>query len=235
MRRLATVSFALTLGVLAVAPATAPAQSTGADSVSGDASERLELFEPVPGVINCRRLLSLNVEVESGPSGEHPTGTVLLLSGGPTPGGTFSATTNATCLSVSGHVAIIGLSGNVHQGGLGFDFGMAGLVPGSGWRGTELRCRQRRVRLPDGRRPFGPPLPGPTTCSTFPATFFTDTFAFPDFTNAEGDVVVTDTVPFPTSKNQCKNGGWRKSGVFKNQGECVSFVATKGKNQPAGH
>jgi hypothetical protein len=39
--------------------------------------------------------------------------------------------------------------------------------------------------------------------------------------------------PLPTSKDQCKNGGWRTYGVFKNQGDCVSFVATRGKNQPA--
>jgi hypothetical protein len=38
----------------------------------------------------------------------------------------------------------------------------------------------------------------------------------------------------PTSKDQCKNGGWRDFGVFKNQGDCVSFVATGGKNPPAG-
>jgi hypothetical protein len=37
----------------------------------------------------------------------------------------------------------------------------------------------------------------------------------------------------PTSKDQCKNGGWKTFGVFKNQGDCVSFVATKGKNPPA--
>ncbi len=37
----------------------------------------------------------------------------------------------------------------------------------------------------------------------------------------------------PTSKDQCKNGGWRNFGVFKNQGDCVSFVATGGKNPPA--
>jgi hypothetical protein len=36
----------------------------------------------------------------------------------------------------------------------------------------------------------------------------------------------------PTSKDQCKNGGWRTYGVFKNQGDCVSFVATGGKNPP---
>jgi hypothetical protein len=27
----------------------------------------------------------------------------------------------------------------------------------------------------------------------------------------------------------------RPYGVFKNQGDCVNFVATKGKNPPAGH
>jgi parallel beta-helix repeat protein len=32
------------------------------------------------------------------------------------------------------------------------------------------------------------------------------------------------------SADQCKNGGWQSFGVFKNQGDCVSFVATGGKN-----
>ena len=47
--------------------------------------------------------------------------------------------------------------------------------------------------------------------------------------------IATITSCCPTSKDQCKNGGWRNFGVFKNQGDCVSFVATKGKNPPAGH
>jgi hypothetical protein len=50
-----------------------------------------------------------------------------------------------------------------------------------------------------------------------------------------GDIVVTDAQPFPTSQDQCKNGGWKIYGVFKNQGDCVSFVATKGRNPPSGH
>jgi hypothetical protein len=37
----------------------------------------------------------------------------------------------------------------------------------------------------------------------------------------------------PTSTAECKNGGWRNFGVFKNQGDCVSFVATKRKSLPA--
>jgi hypothetical protein len=41
----------------------------------------------------------------------------------------------------------------------------------------------------------------------------------------------------PTTKDQCKNGGWANftnPGTFKNQGDCVSFVATGGKNGPSG-
>jgi hypothetical protein len=34
-------------------------------------------------------------------------------------------------------------------------------------------------------------------------------------------------------KNTCKDQGWRAFGVFKNQGDCVSFFATAGNNQPA--
>jgi hypothetical protein len=49
-----------------------------------------------------------------------------------------------------------------------------------------------------------------------------------------GDIVVVDAQPLPTSKDKCKNGGWKTYGVFKNQGDCVSFVANGGKNQPSG-
>jgi hypothetical protein len=41
-------------------------------------------------------------------------------------------------------------------------------------------------------------------------------------------------VAFPTDKGQCKDGGWQAFGVFKNQGDCVSFVETGGKNPPTG-
>ncbi len=38
--------------------------------------------------------------------------------------------------------------------------------------------------------------------------------------------------PQPSTKDACKNGGWRSFGVFENQGDCVSFVATRGTNPP---
>jgi hypothetical protein len=54
-----------------------------------------------------------------------------------------------------------------------------------------------------------------------PASVFSETFS--------------STLPapislLPTSKDQCKDGGSPSFGVFKNQGDCVSFVASKGKN-----
>ncbi len=37
----------------------------------------------------------------------------------------------------------------------------------------------------------------------------------------------------PASKEECKNGGWQDFEIFENQGDCVSFVATGGKNPPS--
>lgn len=53
-----------------------------------------------------------------------------------------------------------------------------------------------------------------------------------DFDNdGIGDACDTQTGP-PTNKDQCKNGGWQKfdNPSFKNQGQCVSFVESKGKS-----
>jgi len=30
-----------------------------------------------------------------------------------------------------------------------------------------------------------------------------------------------------------KDGGWERFGIFKNRGDCVSYVGTGGENQPA--
>jgi hypothetical protein len=48
-----------------------------------------------------------------------------------------------------------------------------------------------------------------------------------------GKITIVDSPSVPTTKEQCKNGGWRNFPGFKSQGDCVSFVATKGKNPPA--
>ena len=64
---------------------------------------------------------------------------------------------------------------------------------------------------------------------------FASTTAGP-FGPAIDNVVVTETVP---TKDECKNGGWASmidnaGNSFKNQGDCVSYFATKGKNLGAG-
>jgi hypothetical protein len=47
-------------------------------------------------------------------------------------------------------------------------------------------------------------------------------------------VLINVSAALPTSMDQCMNGDWKNFGsTFKNQGDCVSFVATGGKN-PAG-
>jgi hypothetical protein len=58
----------------------------------------------------------------------------------------------------------------------------------------------------------------------------------PPFTQAPLDLNISAVLSpaLPTAKDECKDGGWQSFGVFKNQGDCVSFVATGGKNPPAG-
>jgi hypothetical protein len=38
----------------------------------------------------------------------------------------------------------------------------------------------------------------------------------------------------PTTKAQCQKNAWKTFPGFKNQGDCTSYVATKGKNNPSG-
>ena len=55
------------------------------------------------------------------------------------------------------------------------------------------------------------------------------------FAGLAQNFTVVDTKPFPTSKEQCTNGRWRTFGLFRNQGDCVSYVATGAKNVPGTH
>jgi hypothetical protein len=183
----------------------------------------------------CDRTFLFDAFVEAGPQGENPRGDVQWADEGPTPASASIANTTVSCLSVSGRVAIIGLTGQLQRFFLGGPLEpIAGLIrvvdgggPDSGADNVQFAIQIGAVS--------GPPLPGPTDCSTFPGTFPTGLYPFPDFTNEVGDLLVVDArPPLPTSKDQCKNGGWRNFPGFKNQGDCVSFVATGGKNQPSG-
>jgi hypothetical protein len=61
-------------------------------------------------------------------------------------------------------------------------------------------------------------------------TFDEVTYDFERIKDLDGDGI-EDTAP-PTSKDQCKKDGWKSfnNPTFKNQGDCVSYVATAGKN-----
>ena len=81
------------------------------------------------------------------------------------------------------------------------------------------------------------PTPVSVDLSSFAGTTVRIRFAEVDnqffFTASVDDVALTSSPAFPTTKEQCKNGGWQDFGLsFKNQGDCVSFVATGGKNEP---
>jgi hypothetical protein len=76
-------------------------------------------------------------------------------------------------------------------------------------------------------------LTGDTNSTNFPTTARATQTTYA----GSGDAFVAKlefVVPLPTSTDQCKKGGWKTFGVFKNQGDCVSFVATKGKTPPSG-
>jgi hypothetical protein len=204
----------VTLAAVLALPGAANAQGPAGDSVVGtllDASGPAAL-----------------IDAHSGPSGEDPTGTARFG----IPESTFAPLweLDVTCLSVESHTALIGFSGTVATI---FEFGevypTAGVIrvvdgggPASGLDSVEFASVEGPID--------GPAIPGPTTCSAYPGAF---PLRHGPITNSQRDLVVTDVQPFPTSKDECTNGGWKTYGVFKNQGDCVSFVASGGKNAPA--
>ena len=44
--------------------------------------------------------------------------------------------------------------------------------------------------------------------------------------------VTTRSQLLPATKEECKTGGWAQFGIFKNQGDCVSWIASDGRNAP---
>jgi hypothetical protein len=216
MRRL---MLAVATVVATVAVPAASAQTPAGDSVTGRATS-CEL--DIPGS-ECNFFTFLDVDARSGPSGENATGTVewqrrvsmLFLSGG----GLVS------CLAVSGNTAIVGATAT---GSAGSSRTLARVVDGGGAPGQDSFEAFTEFSFSSP-----PPPPQPPDCSSFPPNWG-GLVQRASGVNDLGNIVVTDAQPLPTSKDQCKNGGWKTYRTFRNQGDCVSFVATGGRNQPSG-
>jgi hypothetical protein len=209
MRSVARTAAGLAVVVLLVAVPPATAQAPAGDSVAGD------LFDNETG------LQVFVLDVHSDPSGENPTGTLEWHVGGGL-GPSWSAT--VTCLSVSGSTAVIGFSGTVYFfGELSPTAGLIRVVDGGGPSSALDSFEWAEIQGP----PNGAPIPGPTDCSSYPSSFAPSGTGV----NQEGDITVVDAPPLPITKDQCKNGGWKSFGVFKNQGDCIAFVS---KKPPAG-
>ena len=177
--------------------------------------------------------LSFAVDARSGPSGQNPTGS-LNWSFGSAGYNENVASASVTCLSVTGNRAVIGGFGLRRIGGYIFDPSTNPAPPPENI-GFFVLAIDNGQFVPDPNDPFkvGPDQamliePAGTTppndCSAPSAsTLFL----------VGGDLVVHEAPAVPTSKDQCKKGGWQSFGVFESQGDCVSFVATGGKNPPA--
>jgi hypothetical protein len=111
---------------------------------------------------------------------------------------------NVTCLVVQGNVAL--LSATRPDNGVVVTF----RITDKGATGTDVV---------EGN--FGLGCPNPAG------------FTFFNLGLTSGDYVVVDAPPQPTALGQCMETRWVSYGIFKTQGDCVSFVATGGKNPPA--
>jgi hypothetical protein len=187
-------------------PCSGLAQGPAGDSATGSARDCLQVLPS--GFCGSHSVL---IDAHSGPSGENPTGTVRYDFGLGTPSSTGFGEGTVTCLSVAGNVATIGFTGReFDQFLVVFVAGFVTVVDAGG-----PDSQLDRFGVDFTWRDPTEPRPGPTDCTATGDT---------PFVNEEGDLIVTHTPALPTSKTQCKKGGWQSYGIFKNQGDCVSFV-----------
>jgi hypothetical protein len=128
------------------------------------------------------------------------------------------------------------------ENGLGF-LGCAGGTQtnlGNGWTHVEFNAAQIQAAVVAGG--------GGTTLQDLYIIFDEGTDTPPGGTVGTPGTVHIDNISLnnqvvgsptsPLTKDECKDGGWQNPNFnpsFKNQGDCVSFVATHGKNTPSMH
>jgi hypothetical protein len=91
---------------------------------------------------------------------------------------------------------------------------------------------------PLGNATYEATIETPTgTCRDSGATQVQFTDAFPGATVGDDfleQFFAGTCQPVPTSTDDCKNGGWSTFAGFKNEGDCMRFVRTKGRKPPTG-
>jgi hypothetical protein len=223
------LAFALSCGVVWAigSVSSAGAQMATGDSVTGTlaVTEPVCVFippsPPFPGFTRCLTPDRYSFDAQSGPAGEAPSGTVIFATG--ERAGLFTDFGTVSCLAVTGNRASIGVN---FQGFIPVASEAHAAVIYVEDLGGEA---QDKIAVQD----LAPGVTAPSVCPAArpPSIPLQPTFPV-DFDDWQ--IIVIDTLARPTTKDQCNNGGWKTYGIFKNQGDCVSFVATGGKNPPGG-
>ena len=159
--------------------------------------------------------------------------TVSGMATGPYPG-TFTETGSGKVVPPAGAGGHMTLSASftIHSGSV--------VITGSKSGGDGIGCQS--VFGETGGRVFG--LSYQATIKTATGTYSDQgsSDASPISTGPSGTTLretfsssLSQPLLIPTSKDQCKDhGGWMNYPQFKNEGDCVSFVDTGGKNPPSG-
>jgi hypothetical protein len=176
-----------------------PPPPSGTDSVTGGAEKCFGYdFDG-----QCSLFASLAPGAVSGRLGQNPGGAIGFDETGPTPGATTRSDAAVTCLSVSGHTAIVGITGSRHRYGAGEQIiPYAGLARITDAGSAAAHADIVEFAVENGTR-NGPSLLGPTQCSAFPGPFPTGNAAFPTFNNASNDLVVHDAYSRPHARAAC--------------------------------
>jgi hypothetical protein len=165
------------------------------------------------------------VDATSGAAGENASGTARFgyAQGSLTPLWEL----DVTCLSVTGHTAVIGFTGTYTTyfttGEVHPTAGLIRAVDGGGPASGQDTAEFASVEGAIG----GPPIPGPTTCSSYPGGY---PLLHGPIVNSEGDLVVTDAQA-PTVRWQA-----RQRCIFERVAHGVAaFRARYGTGTPKRH
>jgi hypothetical protein len=153
------------------------------------------------GPVQAGHFTVFEINATSGPSGENPTGHTKFFIDDVHGVGNLGGP--VLCLAVRGNTATMNVqTESPFLGG----FETIQVVDGQ----------------PDTFDASGDTAPrGPTDCSPLAPTGFGGPLS-------SGDITVVDAPALPTTKGQCRDGGWRQF-AFKNLGRCIAFVNNEPK------